>query len=125
MGILIAFSSAKLFCRCANSFPGEMSLDEIKEKGHGHVDGTKEAFEELCSMVEALNAEREERREAALARFQARRAYSNRLREKNQKLRASYLALLDQYNALVEEVKERSDSSSSSDSDDDDTCCIM
>merc|ERR1712001_375997 len=125
MGILIAFSGVKLFCHCANSFPGKMSLDEIKEKGHGHVDGTKEAFEELCSMVEALNAEREERREVALARFQARRAYSNRLREKNQKLRQQYIALLDQYNALVEEVKERSDSSSSSDDDDDDGCSIM
>ena len=29
------------------------------------------------------------------------------------------------YNALVEEVKERSDSSSSSDDDDDDGCSIM
>ena len=43
----------------------------------------------------SLQAEREERREAAIARFAARRAYTNRLREKNQKLRAQYLALLD------------------------------
>ena len=43
-----------------------------------------------------FQAEREERREAAIARFQARRAYNMRLREKNQKLRAQYIALLDQ-----------------------------
>ena len=109
-----------------------MSLDEIREKGHGSVDAAKEAFDELCAMVEALNvgfslninqnimltkfsalkftlkeltivyikfisiqAEREERREVAIARFQARRAYNARIREKNQKLRAQYLALLE------------------------------
>jgi len=102
-----------------------MSIDELREKGHGGCDSAKEAFDELCAMVEALNAEREERREVAIARFSARRAYTQRLREKNQKLRAQYLALLDSYNSLVEEVKDRSDSSSSSDDDDDDTCCIM
>merc|ERR1719270_347682 len=105
--------------------PLKMSLDELRSKGHGGCDSAKEAFDELCAMVENLNAEREERREVAIARFAARRAYTNRLREKNQKLRAQYLALLDSYNALVEEVKDRSDSSSSSDEDDDDTCCIM
>merc|ERR1711997_465528 len=103
----------------------KMSIDELREKGHGGCDTAKEAFDELCAMVDALHAEREERREVAIARFAARRAYTNRLREKNQKLRAQYLALLDSYNALVEEVKDRSDSSSSSDDDDDDTCCIM
>merc|ERR1711868_9389 len=103
----------------------KMSIDELREKGHGGCDTAKEAFDELCAMVDALHAEREERREVAIARFAARRAYTNRLREKNQKLRAQYLALLDSYNALVEEVKDRSDSSSSSDEDDDDTCCIM
>merc|ERR1712018_316102 len=123
--VLIAFSNVKLFCHWATTFPGKMSLDEIKERGHGHVDATKEAFEELCSMAEALHAEREERREAAVARFQVRRAYTNRLREKNQKLRAQYIALLDQYNALVEEAKERSDSSSSDSDGEDDGCCIM
>ena len=46
-------------------------------------------------MYNVLQAEREERREVAIARFAARRAYTNRLREKNQKLRAQYLALLD------------------------------
>merc|ERR1712212_624425 len=105
--------------------PFKMSLDELRSKGHGGCDSAKEAFDELCAMVENLNAEREERREVAIARFAARRAYTNRLREKNQKLRARYLALLDSYNALVEEVKGSSDSSSSLDDDDDDTCCIM
>merc|ERR1711981_1016942 len=107
------------------SIKRKMSIDELREKGHGGCDSAKEAFDELCAMVEALNAEREERREVAIARFAARRAYTQRLREKNQKLRAQYLALLDSYNSLVEEVKDRSDSSSSSDDDADDTCCIM
>ena len=32
-----------------------MSLDEIRGKGHGSVDAAKEAFDELCAMVEALH----------------------------------------------------------------------
>ena len=32
-----------------------MSLDEIRDKGHGSVDAAKEAFDELCAMVEALH----------------------------------------------------------------------
>ena len=32
-----------------------MSLDELRDKGHGGVDSAKEAFDELCAMVENLN----------------------------------------------------------------------
>ena len=32
-----------------------MSLDEIRGKGHGSVDAAKDAFDELCAMVEALH----------------------------------------------------------------------
>ena len=32
-----------------------MSLDEVRDKGHGSVDAAKEAFDELCAMVEALH----------------------------------------------------------------------
>merc|ERR1712000_627377 len=47
-------------------------------------------------------------------------------REKLHRLREKYAALLDLYNELAEEAKDRSDSSSSSDdSDDDDNCSIM
>ena len=32
-----------------------MSLDELRSKGHGGCDSAKEAFDELCAMVENLN----------------------------------------------------------------------
>jgi hypothetical protein len=53
------------------------------------------------------------------------RTYNAHLREKHQRLRARYIAVVDAYNTLAEEAKERSDSSSSSDSDKDDNCSIM
>merc|ERR1712156_368146 len=103
-----------------------MSLDELKDKHAGSVETASEAFHELCAMVEALEAEREERREAVQTRVQTLRGMNSRLREKNQKLKAQYHALLDKYNELAEEVHDASDSSSSSDSDDgDDNCSIM
>merc|ERR1712088_341763 len=46
-------------------------------------------------------------------------------REKLHRLREKYAALLDMYNELAEEAKDRSDSSSSSDGDGDDNCSIM
>ena len=53
------------------------------------------------------------------------KAWNAHLREKNQRLRAKYIAVVDMYNTLAEEAKERSDSSSSSDEEQDDNCCIM
>ena len=32
-----------------------MSIDELREKGHGGCDTAKEAFDELCAMVDALH----------------------------------------------------------------------
>ena len=100
-------------------------MEELREKHETCVDAARQAFDELCAMVEALQAKREERREASIARFQKNRAMNARMREKNQKLRAQYRALLIQYNELAEEVKDGSDSSSSEDDDDDDNCCLM
>merc|ERR1711934_1161584 len=98
------------------------AMDEAKEKFFQCHDDTKSAFEELCAMVDALNSEREEKRGAAIARFEAMKAWNAHLREKNQRLRAKYIAVVDMYNTLAEE---RSDSSSSSDEEQDDNCCIM
>ena len=72
-----------------------------------------------------FQSEREEKRGAAIARFEAMKAWNAHLREKNQRLRAKYIAVVDMYNTLAEEAKERSDSSSSSDEEQDDNCCIM
>merc|ERR1719481_373001 len=46
-------------------------------------------------------------------------------REKLHRLREKYMALLDMYNSLAEEAKERSDSSSSSDDEEDGNCSLM
>ena len=32
-----------------------MSIDELRDKGHGGCDTAKEAFDELCAMVDALH----------------------------------------------------------------------
>ena len=53
------------------------------------------------------------------------KAWNVHLREKNRRLRAKYIVVVDLYNTLAEEAKERSDSSSSSDEEQDDNCCIM
>jgi predicted nuclease with TOPRIM domain len=102
-----------------------MSLDEIREKHAAGNETAAEAFHELCSMVEAIECEREERREKVQAKVSTLRTMNARLREKNQSLKAKYHALLDMYNALAEEVHDASDSSSSSDDDSDGECSIM
>lgn len=72
-----------------------------------------------------MQSEKEEKRGLAIARFEAMKTYNQHLREKHRRLRLKYIAVVDMYNTLAEEAKERSDSSSSSDSDKDDTCSIM
>merc|ERR1712018_518807 len=73
----------------------------------------------------ALEAERE-RFHVAQDKVQKLRTMNARLKEKNQKLREQYHALLALYNELAEEARDASDSSSSEDSDDgDDNCSIM
>merc|ERR1711976_63815 len=105
---------------------GKFNMDDIKDKFHTNCDGAKEAFEELCAMFDAVQAEREERREAAATRMAYMREQTTRLRERNRRLRARYAALVDAYNNLAEEAKERSDSSSSDKSDHEgDNCVIM
>merc|ERR1711874_112451 len=103
----------------------KMSLDEIREKHAAGNETAAEAFHELCSMVEAIECEREERREKVQAKVSTLRTMNARLREKNQTLKAKYHALLGMYNALAEEVHDASDSSSSSDDDSDGECSIM
>jgi len=100
-------------------------MDDIREKYNSGEAQAREAFEELCAMVDALASERDERREAARAKLTILRERNAMLRERNARLRAKYAAMVDMYNNLAEEAKDRSDSSSSSDSDSDDDCCIM
>merc|ERR1712156_808876 len=54
-----------------------MSLDELKDKHAGSVETASEAFHELCAMVEALEAEREERREVVQTRVQTLRGMNS------------------------------------------------
>merc|ERR1712141_650487 len=85
-----------------------------------------DAFEELCAMYDAVQGEREERREQVQAKIAHLRERNAHLRERNARLREKYAVMVDAYNNLAEEAKERSDSSSSSDSSDgEDNCCIM
>merc|ERR1712029_1000545 len=91
--------------------------EELRERFYGGNEQSKEAFEELFAMVSALEAEREEARENARARAELLYDRCHKMRVKNQTLKAKSLALLDLYNALAEEVKDRSDSSSGSSSD--------
>merc|ERR1712150_124821 len=99
--------------------------DEIREKYYGGDNAAREAFEELCAMVDNINSEREERRETAKAKLTFLRNRNANLRERNARLRAKYAAMVDAYNNLAEEAKDRSDSSSSSSDESDDDCCIM
>merc|ERR1712141_893553 len=101
------------------------NMEHIKEKYYGGHDAAAEAFEELCAMVENINAEREEARERGQLRCQMLRGRLARQKEKLHNLREKYGVLLDMYNAEKEEQKERSDSSSSDDSDGEGDCCIM
>ena len=100
-------------------------MDEQKEKFNAAHDETRAAFDELCAMVDAFVAEKEETRNRAIVRFEAQKAYTLRLREKHRTLRLKYIAMVDAYNTLAEEAHERSDSSSSEEEEQDDNCCIM
>merc|ERR1711970_570177 len=99
--------------------------EELREKFYGGNEQSKEAFEELFAMVSAMEAEREEARENARARVELLYDRCHKMRVKNQTLKAKYLALLDLYNALAEEVKDRSDSSSGSSSDEEEKNCNL
>ena len=70
-------------------------MDTHKDNFNTATDSVRVAFDELCNMVEAVNAEREEKREAATNRFTRMKAYNQHLREKNRRLRAKYIACVD------------------------------
>merc|ERR1711997_1175256 len=96
-----------------------MDSQEIRDRYYGGEGASRDAFEELCALYDAIQHEREENREAARAKMLL-------LRERNQRLREKYAIMVDAYNNLAEEAHDRSDSSSSSDSSDgEDNCCIM
>merc|ERR1711973_1027673 len=101
------------------------AMEGIREKFYSGKETSKEAFEEMCALVSTLEAEREESREAARVRVETLYDKCHNLRVKNQNLKAKYLALLDMYNSLAEEVRERSDSSSGSSSDEEDKNCSL
>jgi len=75
------------------SFSGNM--EEAKEKFTTNFGEANTAFEELCAMVEAFVAEKDEKRAAAQARLEFLKGRNQHLREKNRRLRAKYIALLD------------------------------
>merc|ERR1711902_149466 len=100
-------------------------MEELRDRYYGGEGSSRDAFEELCAMYEAVAHEREERREAARVKLVHLRERNAHLRERNQRLREKYAAMVDAYNNLAEEAKDRSDSSSSSSDESDDDCCIM
>merc|ERR1711934_944997 len=109
-------------------FPLQINMDsqEIRDRYYGGEGASRDAFEELCALYDAIQHEREENREAARAKMLLLRERNAHLRERNQRLREKYAIMVDAYNNLAEEAHDRSDSSSSSDSSDgEDNCCIM
>merc|ERR1712024_109955 len=88
-------------------------------------DAARDAFMELCSAVDRMMEEKEEKREMARGRVDHIKGRYRNLRVRRTRLRMKYVALLVAYNELAEEMRERSDSESSSDEEDDDNCCIM
>merc|ERR1712037_277589 len=103
-----------------------MDSQEIRDRYYGGEGASRDAFEELCALYDAIQHERESNREAARGKMLLLRERNAHLRERNQRLREKYAIMVDAYNNLAEEAHDRSDSSSSSDSSDgEDNCCIM
>ena len=91
-------------------------MNKIREKYYGGENASKEAFEELCAMVENMTvgiichniqkknnyivlllkkAEREERRDKVKAKIAHLRSRNAHLRERNARLRDKYVAMVD------------------------------
>merc|ERR1711950_44137 len=106
-------------------FPLQINMDsqEIRDRYYGGGGASRDAFEELCAMYDAIQHEREENRGLVQAKIAHLRERNAHLRERNQRLREKYAMMVDAYNTLAEEAHDRSDSSSDSSSDDDDDCC--
>ena len=71
-------------------------MEALRDRHYASCDDARHAFDELCSMVDNLLIEREEKREAALTRFTFVRERRRLMLEKNRRLREKYLVLLDQ-----------------------------
>merc|ERR1711884_622261 len=100
-------------------------MEELRDRYYGGEGQSRDAFEELCAMYEAIQHENEANREAVRTKVAVLRERSAHLRERNARLREKYAVMVDAYNNLAEEAHDRSDSSSSSSSDENDDCCIM
>merc|ERR1711994_253526 len=98
-----------------------LNMDRIES----NRDAARDAFMELCAAVDRMMEEKEEKREMARGRVDHIKGRYRNLRVRRTRLRMKYVALLEAYNELAEEMRERSDSESSSDEEDDDNCCIM
>ena len=91
-------------------------MNEIREKYYGGENASKEAFEELCAMVENMTVgiiyhniqkknnyivlllkktEREERRDKVKAKIVHLRSRNAHLRERNARLRDKYVDMVD------------------------------
>merc|ERR1712215_249800 len=101
------------------------SVEELREQFVGNSDAAREAFEALAARVEELENLRHEQEELVRGKIQALKDANLHQREKLHRLREKYMALLDMYNALADEAKDRSDSSSSSEDEDDGNCSLM
>merc|ERR1711997_376946 len=100
-------------------------MEGLRDRYYGGEGQSRDAFEELCAMYDAVQHEREESRGLVQAKIAHLRERNAHLRERNARLREKYALMVDAYNNLADEVHDRSDSSSSSSSDEDDNCCIM
>merc|ERR1711973_920469 len=124
----------------------ESKMEDIRER----FETGKEAFEELFSLAQdlqaqrdeagqdlaTLEAEREEAREQAKARVEKLYDQAGVMRQKNKNLKTKYLNLLGMFNELTEQLaaaegrdggdpRNRSDSSSGEDSDPEDKNCSL
>merc|ERR1711887_153800 len=94
------------------------SAEEPRERFVSYQDAAREAFEEVAARLEELEMGNEEMKDRMRAKMQVMKDANLHQREKLHRLREKYAALLDLYNELADEVKERSDSSSSSEDED-------
>merc|ERR1712098_1011576 len=99
-------------------------LDEAKLEFDRGVEMNRKRFDALVARVEGLEGEMASKEEMARSKIEALVQAKERQKEKLRALREKYCNLVEQYNALSEEAKERSDSSSSDDGEDG-SCSLM
>merc|ERR1712083_38054 len=98
--------------------------DEAKLEFDRGVEMNRKWFDALVARVEGLEGEMANKEELARSKIEALVQAKERQKEKLHALREKYCNLVEQYNALSEETKERSDSSSSDDGEDA-NCSLM